>query len=101
MSKFLHDAGNETKADPDRTMAIPRHFLPKTAELKSIKCSLLVSVWHIASCVLSSSGPEGHSDLMSYQCVRRAACVDRQHLKTNIQTSSSIKLLDLQFLNFK
>ena len=32
--------------------------------------------------------------------VRRASCIVRQHLKTNIQTSFSIKLLHLQFSNF-
>ena len=30
----------------------------------------------------------------------RVSCVMHQHLKANIQTSSSIKLLDLQFSNF-
>ena len=29
-----------------------------------------------------------------------ASCIIRQHLKTNIQTSFSIKLLHLQFSNF-
>ena len=32
--------------------------------------------------------------------VRRASCIVRQHLKTNIQTSFSINILHLQFLNF-
>ena len=32
--------------------------------------------------------------------MRRASCIVRQHLKTNIQTSFSIKLLHLQFSNF-
>ena len=32
--------------------------------------------------------------------MRRASCIVRQHLKTNIQTYFSIKLLHLQFSNF-
>ena len=37
---------------------------------------------------------KGHSELLPYKCVHRAACVVCQHSKTNIQSSSSIKLLD-------
>ena len=53
--------------------------------------------------LFSSSGPKGHSELLSYQCVGRAACVVRRPLTIEnnlIQTSSSIKPLELQFSNF-
>ena len=50
--------------------------------------------------VFRSPGPKGHSELLPHQCVRRTSCVIRQHLNTNIQLSSSIELLDLQFSNY-
>ena len=57
------------------------------------------SITILSAAVLSSPGSKGHSKLLSYKCVPSASCLVRNHLKTNIQTWSSIKVLDLQFSN--